>query len=132
MRWLDIITDSMDMHLSKLQVIVEDRRVRWAAVHGITKSWTQFSDWTTTNICCISCKSGWKLTDQNRWLFPWVIKFRMTKWVTAGQILVCCSTYSRKFQSRIVLEETQKINWFKISQAYLSNGIQRCYNIYIT
>ena len=39
-RWLDGITDSMDMNLSKFRKIVEDKEDRWAAVHGIAKSWT--------------------------------------------------------------------------------------------
>ena len=44
MRWLDSITDSLDMNLSKLQEIVEDRGTWHAGVHGIAKSWTQLSD----------------------------------------------------------------------------------------
>ena len=43
-RWLDSITDSMDMNLSKIQEIVEDREAWHAAVYGVTKSQTQLSE----------------------------------------------------------------------------------------
>ena len=50
MRWLDVITDLMDMSLSELWVLVMDREAWHAAIHGVTKNWTQLSDLTELNI----------------------------------------------------------------------------------
>ena len=57
MRWLDSITDSMDMSLNKLWELVMDREDEWAIVHGVTKSQTRLSDWTTE----LKNKVHWKM-----------------------------------------------------------------------
>ena len=103
MRWLDSISDAMDMNLSKLQEMVRDREAWHAVVHGVEKSWTRLDDWITTikhpyeailNIYIKKIRVMWRL---NGYLKLFRISYYCFRWEKGIEVRVSKDSLSFRY-----------------------------------
>jgi len=95
MRWLDGITNSMDVSLNELWGLVMDREAWRAVIHGVAKSQTQLSDWAT--------ELNW--TELNPFLFMVGLKLKIspkvTNWLFSGYIFTCLKSQDGRWCSQV-------------------------------
>ena len=130
MWWLDGITNSMDMNLSKLQEIVKGREAWCVVIHGVPKSWTWLSDWTAAAAVCIKSmktKRRWKEYPQNlkniHYLFyRWYLLRTQIKGLEMQEVggIYFGGQLSVFFRKASILKRTIHQNWDKIKNGRIT------------